>query len=988
MSHGRLTQWIPRLVLGLLAGGISAIVVVAHTLDDAPPGAIEIDLAASAGGTLQVFYDRGTGISEAESVAAPIAATPRPHTYRLPLPFGRYRLLRVDPNTGPGRYVVEGLRVVDGRGETVATLRADAIQSTAQATVAPTGGGGFTVTTPADANDPQVVLVPAAPVLLLPARADLATLAGTALAIALAVLVLATLADCVTILTAMVGRAAAWARRRPWHAVACAGVLGAVVATYPLFLGRSLVSPANGPAWILYDQPPFAYGARDIEIEDARGTDVGAMMWQNVPYSVAQREALAAGEFPLWNRYNLAGVPLWGQGQTFILDPFHLASLAIPDAALAMDVRFVVARAVFAVGAAIAVLAVTGSWAAGAVVGLMAPFVAHFTMRFNHPAYFSVIYAPWILAAYAGLALSTNPARRWRWAAALAVATCLQVVGSTPKEGIVALAGAHAAGLLSLLLAREPFSRRLRRLDAALLGTLAGLLLSAPHWLLFLETLGGTTTIYDRPAVQFADGADLVSYVLGGAASGTPHTGAHPLLVMVAVGALTSPGRLACSRPGLGALGAVVALVALAFGVVPASLLESLPLVGNIHHVDNTFLAATIAPLLLVGGVGIAGLIAAVRDGAVVHPAIAIAGATVAMAALVPGVGVDLASLLALVTIVAAAATLCVILASPGPTPSAALAAAVSLFAAVFAGGLQVETGVAAADALLIQPRHRADLGEPSPALRAMKARAHDEPFRVAPIESVLFPGTQAYWGFEAIGGPDALRLAALEELSDAAGIERTPWMWRTVLHAQSTDAVRGFLDMLNVRFLVARADQMPGGVEALPTSSPDLVRAVERASAWPRAFMVDGVEQHAGVGDLARRLSGAPGPFASVDAADEVANSAVAHLRAPASTVIAAHDYALTPNTTTFRVEAAGPGLAVLSEAFMAEDFRATLNGTAVPYLRVNHALKAVVIPAAGSWAVRFEYRPRLWAWSWMLAGAGLALLVALPFMASRLLK
>ncbi|MGE3887551.1 MAG: hypothetical protein AB7H81_14045 [Vicinamibacterales bacterium] len=986
MPHGRLTQWIPRLILGLLAGGIYAIVSVAHTLDDAPPGALEIDLTASANGTLQVFYDRGAGISEAESVTAPIAATPAPHTYRLPLPFGRYRLLRVDPNTGPGRYGFEGLRLVDGRGETVATLTADAIQSTVQATVAPTTGGGFTVTTPPDATDPQVVLAPGAPLLLLPARANLAALAAASLAIALAVIVLAAFADRLTVLAAATSRAAAWAGQRPWQAVVCAGMLGAVAATYPLFLGRSLVSPANGPAWLLYDQPPFAYGARDIEVENARGTDVGAMMWAILPYSATQRDALAAGEFPLWNRYNLAGLPLWGQGQTFILDPFHLLSLAVPDPSLAMDARFVVARAVFAVGSAIAVLAVTGSLAAGAFVGLMAPFVAHFTMRFNHPAYFSLVYAPWILAAYAGLALSPNPARRWRWAAALAVATGLQIVGTTPKEGIMALAGAHVAGLAGLLLAREPFARRLGRVDAALLGTIAGLLLSAPHWLVFLVTLGQTATLYDRPAVQFADRVDLVSYVLGGAAPGTPQTGAHPLVVMAGLSALLFPGRLASSRVGVGALAGTVVLAGLAFGLVPASWLEPLPLVGNIHHVDNTFLAATIAPLLVVGGVGLASLTAAVRDGAVVRPSIAVAGATLALAALIPGVGVDLASLLALLTVVGAAATLCVILTSSGPAPSTAAAAVVSLFAAVFAGGLQLETGVAAADALLIQPKHRAELAEPSPALQVMQARAR-EPFRVAPIESVLFPGTQAYWGLEGIGGPDALRLEALEDLSDAAGIERTTWMWRTMLRPHSIDAARGFLDVLNVRFLVARADQVPAGAGTLPLTSPDLVRVIERPSAWPRAFMVDGVERHASVGDLARRLSSSSGPFASVDAADEVAVSAVAHLRAPVPTVTVARDYLLTPNTTTFRIEAAGPGLAVLSEAFMAEDFRATLNGTAVPYLRVNHAFKAVVIPAAGSWTVRFEYRPRLWTWSWLLAGAGLVLLLGIPLVASRLL-
>ena len=109
------------------------------------------------------------------------------------------------------------------------------------------------------------------------------------------------------------------------------------------------------------------------------------MMWAILPYTMVQREALAHGEFPLWNRYNTIGEPLWGQAQTFFLDPFHLASLAIPDPSVAMDLRFIVGRVVFAIGSGLAVAVVTGNGLAAVLVALLAPFVGHFTARFNHP---------------------------------------------------------------------------------------------------------------------------------------------------------------------------------------------------------------------------------------------------------------------------------------------------------------------------------------------------------------------------------------------------------------------------------------------------------------------------------------------------------------------------------------------------------------------------------------------------------------------------
>ena len=112
---------------------------------------------------------------------------------------------------------------------------------------------------------------------------------------------------------------------------------------------------------------------------------------------------------------------------------------------------------------------------------------------------------------------------------------------------------------------------------------------------------------------------------------------------------------------------------------------------------------------------------------------------------------------------------------------------------------------------------------------------------------------------------------------------------------------------------------------------------------------------------------------------------AAVAALPATGA-VVSATDYVLTPNSTSFHVRTSGPGLAVLSEGFVEHDFQATLNGESVPYLRVNHALKGVVVPAAGDWTVRFVYRPQHWTQSWIVAGLGfaafLALLLAKPLL------
>ena len=189
---------------------------------------------------------------------------------------------------------------------------------------------------------------------------------------------------------------------------------------------------------------------------------------------------------------------------------------------------------------------------------------------------------------------------------------------------------------------------------------------------------------------------------------------------------------------------------------------------------------------------------------------------------------------------------------------------------------------------------------------------------------------------------------------------------------------------MVNVRYLVTRPDRVPRGLRVVPQSGADQLLVLERPTAWPRAFFVDGVERHDSLAALGERIRGATGPFASV-ASD--AAQAVSQLPGSASVMTPADSYRLTPNTTTFSVRTTGPGLAVLSEAFVEFDFQATLNGRPTSYLPVNHALKGVVIPGAGSWTITFTYRPRWWHMSWALAGAGVVLLGGFV-LAGRLLR
>src|SRR5207248_8020251 len=97
-------------------------------------------------------------------------------------------------------------------------------------------------------------------------------------------------------------------------------------------------------------------GYKNTETSDVKLADIGAIMWSHIPLSVIQHRALAHGELPLWNRYNSAGTPLLAQGQSMFGDPVHFLVVLANGAAWAWDLKFLIAKWLFAFGLGLIVL--------------------------------------------------------------------------------------------------------------------------------------------------------------------------------------------------------------------------------------------------------------------------------------------------------------------------------------------------------------------------------------------------------------------------------------------------------------------------------------------------------------------------------------------------------------------------------------------------------------------------------------------------------
>jgi hypothetical protein len=286
------------------------------------------------------------------------------------------------------------------------------------------------------------------------------------------------------------------------------------------------------------------------------------------------------------------------------------------------------------------------------------------------------------------------------------------------------------------------------------------------------------------------------------------------------------------------------------------------------------------------------------------------------------------------------------------------------------------------AESIITAPGKRAQLAAPSPAVEFLRAATSHEPARVVGTGSNFFPGFTSIYDLEGINGPDALQNRPYRELAEAANVLVAPGDWRFELPPSGLTDWSPFLNFLNVRYVAAPVEALPTphGYVRLARNDFDVFRS---ENAWPRAYFVDRIETYTTASELMAMIRNRAndGPFAAVQRGQEMPALSAPPSDSNLAGFFAAQDYRLTTNTTEFTIVAPRPGLAVLQEAWLKDDFRATLDGKPVPYFRANHAFKAVVIPSAGMHRVSFRYWPRNLEWMLVISAIGLAAFVGLCF-------
>jgi len=942
-------------------------------------------VSSSQRGIVQLYYDIGRGFNEADSSTAPIRAGEEPKLFHLRLPLGRYGALRFDPLDGAGVITVSDAVIRDENGREVVRFPPSAFEATQQIRKMTVGGETLTIETTPGAYDPNTIIRLEKPLMLSapPYREWIRFIGWFSAVFAVLAAALAAASRLFRGCTELLLKAAV---RRPKAALALTALAALLANSYPvIFFGKSFVSPNNG-VLLLYEDIPTLPGYKSETTENQMGSDVAAVMLWHIPTSRVQHQAIFHdGELPLWNRYDLCGQALLGQGQSMIGDPLHMATAVLSNgSALAWDIKYLIAKWLFAFGMGLTVLALTDSLGVAMLLSASSLFIGFFSYRLNHPAIFSLCYSPWIIYSWVRIAGARNASQAFAWTAALFASDWMEINSGTVKEAYILASWLNAAGFLALLLNHDSRSLKLRKAILAAWAAILFILISAPIWLTFLDTLGSSSSSHNPP-----EALQIPAHRLLGFFEDLFYRQAAPQEIQVApstnflvllgiLWALSRLGKLSGNRMCL-ALGlSSVIPIALVYGILPRAAIVAVPFLGAIRHIHNTFSCVLIILAIPLAGFGLNEGLDSLRD-----------------KAWWPRFGVVLLLMGALLglyfvgdrhlpwstffvgytpTLIAAFVLLQIAAWYRATRGAARLGACLLVVGCLLAihwrHGQYLKT---AFDNYDFNPQDRVDFDAESPAVQYTEHTKPD-PSRTLGLSLNLFPGFNATYLVEDIFGIEALRSQEYQQLLEGLGLARVT-LFTSVQPNESSGAFQAAYDALNVSYFLgsnkAVSDEIKGW---------DKVRSLDltiykSSTFWPRAFYVDRLEHYDQLADLVTRVQRAAGlPFAAVQDVDipGLPKDALHPSGAPATGVVAASNYALTNNTTSFDVEAPRAGIVVLSETWLKDDFKATINGKRVPYFRVNHAFKGIYLDSGGSYRVCFSYWPRHFTLSLVVSAFG----------------
>jgi len=787
-----------------------------------------------------------------------------------------------------------------------------------------------------------------------------------------------------------------WLSKNPYKAIILVAIIGTSLSVTPiLFNGRSFVSPNYGTP-LLYDEFPTLPGTPYSNTQDLKGSDIGAIMWQHVPFSALQyRSIFKDKELPLWSRDNAGGTPLLAQGQSMFGDPLHWLVIAAQGSSVAWDIKYILAKTLFSLALGLCVFLVTEHIYSALLITLSSPYLGFFIFRVNHPAFFSLCYAPWVLYFYLKINKTITSRSLGLNLLGLVIANLSLLTSGTVKEAYILLATLNLSGVCVILFSHKLTAWRLKKVGNIAISGFLFCIITAPLWRTFLNALSIAYTHYEHPfaaqispwlVLGFFDEAFYRPLLQG---EQLVYPGANLVLLIGLLLYLVTLRHHIKERPVF-ILFLVSALpFSLAFGIIPHTWIEAIPFLKNIGHVGNTFSCVIIILFTLVAGKGFGATceVFKKKNSKLVVSALAILTALIILyityfklygnptQVLSPFIKGYLA--LGLISVVSF--IVCLHHGISRGRFSLLNRFIIALSLSLILWRFAQYTKSSFSD-YIVQPTHRVNLQAKSQAISYILNEQKLSPSRVIGLQGNLWSGWSTFYGLEGINAPDALINPRYHELIYASHLEQQ-WDWRLFLTRPILEETKPLLDFLNVKYyLDLRSDQG----ELSKHLTKDLVADLDvyhSTSTWPRAFFTDQIIRYESVHDLMILINQEKAPFAAIDSVDlNAAPSIVTFTRYSIANriIIPATDYNLTENSTTFKIQTPRTGIIVLSEVLWPGYPHAAIDGVEAKVFRINHAFQGLRV-SSGSHTICISYRPKGFNTSLILATISAILLLIL---------
>jgi hypothetical protein len=566
----------------------------------------------------------------------------------------------------------------------------------------------------------------------------------------------------------------------------------------------------------------------------------------------------------------------------------------------------------------------------------------------------------------------------------------------------------NLAGCLTLLLARGVVGKG-AKLCQALGAQALFILISAPIWVTFLHTLRSSWTYYGTAAVfqlqpsLFIGLFDDVFYRQFNKYDENFDPGTNFLILGAVLWFCLSHREPDSRRLSWGVAITCLFALAVVFGIVPPSFLIRLPFLSSIHHVDNAFSCVAIICLLVIGGFGIQTFWSDCRAADFKRTYLRVLACLAGLLALYLGtteaamrstkawlqIGEHIPksnffwgySALLVIALLAAPLIGRIVINGKRIRSWQVCSLALIFLLLHWRHGMHLTTPF---DTYVMNPQVRTKLtADFSPAL-ALIRNPLPAPFRAVGFGCNLFPGYGGAIGVEQIDGMDPLLNKYYRSLMETYGVRFVSNYGDEGLIDYQLEANLPFFDMLNVRYFLGDGSSNVPALPSLKKIAALDLDVYESTKVWPRAFFSDRLTAYGTEQDFVRSLKTGSGlPFAAMakdelDLQPELRGLASASGATATPVIVPANHYTLTSNTTSFKVTASGPGVVVLTEPYVEDDFQLRVNGTPSNYFRVNSAFRGVFLPGPGEYDFSFRYWPRYFTISLWLSGLGILLLAS----------